>query len=121
MIIYENIITDIGNLSEELGGDFVILFGENAPSTLKDYCYIVEVKKAQSEIRIGDSFFFDDDEFKIIAIGDIAQRNLEELGHVTINFKGDETILLPGTIIVSEKERPCINVGTKIIIKRNVE
>ena len=121
MIIYENIIIDAGNLVEALGTDFIILFGENAPSTLKDYCYLVKVKKAESEIRIGDLILINDNEFKIKAIGDIAQRNLEELGHVTINFKGDESILLPGTIIVEEKEKPNINVGDKIIIRRNVK
>ena len=43
MIIYENIVKAKGSLVGEFGDGMFILFGDNAPDMLKDYCYSIDV------------------------------------------------------------------------------
>ncbi|MBC2578197.1 PTS glucitol/sorbitol transporter subunit IIA [Peptostreptococcus russellii] len=118
MIIYDNNIKNMGSMVEAFGNEMAILFGDNAPDTLKDYCYTIDVKDADDKIEVGDTIIIDDEKFSIKAIGDLAQKNLEALGHLTINFTGDESGLLPGAIVVEKKDCPKINIGTRIVIEK---
>ena len=116
MLIYENIVKKKGELVEAFGNDMFILFGDNAPDTLRDYCYSITVKNTNGKIEKGQYIVIDGEEFEILGVGNIAERNLVELGHITVSFSGDLETLLPGTIIVEKGSSPDIEVGTKIEI-----
>ena len=58
-------------------------------------------------------------EFKISAVGEIAQSNLETLGHLTVVFSGAAEAGLPGSICVEAKPMPKLKVGSKIEIKED--
>ena len=104
-VIYENQVTAMGAGVEEFkDAGLFIIFGENAPEELKDYCYSVSVNP------IGDA------SYKITAVGEEAPVTLAGLGHCTINFSGATEVELPGTIYVENKEMPVVEVGTKIMI-----
>lgn len=118
MIIYENIIIDKGNYVEECGSEMFITFGDNAPAELKDYCYIWKKKSINDEIKENDVLFINEEEFKILKVGSIASKNLNDLGHLTFNFSGDEDNLLPGTIIIEKKNCPKLDINTIIKIER---
>lgn len=116
-VIYDNQIKSKGSLVDSFEGEpMFILFGDNAPDTLKDFCYCIDVKKAEEEIKPGQFVVIDGAKFKITALGDIAQRNLENLGHVTISFDGATSATLPGTINVEKSDVPKLDVGTQISI-----
>lgn len=116
-VIYKNIVKNIGSLVESFEGEeMFILFGDNAPDTLKDFCYCIDLKKVEEEIKPGQFVVIDGAKFKITALGDIAQRNLESLGHVTISFDGSTVATLPGTINVEKADMPKLDVGTQISI-----
>ena len=105
-VIYNNKVKSKGALVDSFEGESMfILFGDNAPDTLKDFCYGIDVKNA-----------IDGAKFKITALGDIAQRNLESLGHVTISFDGATAATLPGTINVEKADMPKLDIGTEISI-----
>ena len=78
-----------------------VLFGENVPDTLKDFCHFIGA------------------EFKISAVGEIAQSNLETLGHLTVVFSGAAEAGLPGSICVEAKPMPKLKVGSEIEIKED--
>lgn len=118
MIIYENVIKGKGNSVGEFGTEMFILFGENAPDTLKDFCYLIDLKEADSSIEVGQTLHIDDESFKILAVGDIAQRNLESLGHLTVNFSGDKGDVLPGSIVVEKKDHKALDIGTVMKIEK---
>lgn len=118
MIIYDNNIKNMGSMVEAFGNEMAILFGDEAPDTLKDYCYMIDIKSVSDKIEVGDTIIIDDERFLIKAIGEIAQKNLEALGHLTINFTGDESGLLPGAIVVEKKDCPKIEIGTRIAIEK---
>lgn len=115
--IYENQVKALGNCVDEFkDADMFILFGDNAPEELRDYCYSVSVNPINGTIAAGQIFKVDDCEYRITAVGTEAPVTLAGLGHCTINFSGQTTVDLPGTIYVEHKPKPDIKVGTVIQI-----
>jgi len=117
MIIYENRVKAMGNSVEEFkdSGMFII-FGDNAPDELKDYCYSVDVTPINGTITPGQTLKVGGESYKITAVGYEAPVTLEGLGHCTINFGGQTEAELPGTIYVEKKPMPEVRVGTAIQI-----
>lgn len=116
-IIYENKVKALGDLADAfVDEEMIILFGDNAPDTLADYCYSININPVKETIKVGQSFMFDGIAYKITAVGEIAERNLVSLGHITVTFNGSLGPTLPGTICVEKKEMPKIKIGSEIFI-----
>ena len=94
----------------------IIFFGENAPEELRDYCYSLELKEVNGNIKVGDFIDIDDVKAKILAVGNEAQSNLEGLGHLTVNLSGNVEDLLPGAVVTEIAELPDIKIGTEFKI-----
>lgn len=116
-VIYQNKVKNMGQNVAAFGGEMIILFGDTAPDTLKDFCYTIDVVATKAPIEKGQILMIDDNEYSILAVGDIAEQNLTALGHLTVNFSGDVSALLPGAIIVEKKENPGLTIGTEISIR----
>ncbi|MCQ2492931.1 MAG: PTS glucitol/sorbitol transporter subunit IIA [Lachnospiraceae bacterium] len=114
-LIYENEIKNIGPMANAFEG-IVVFFGEGAPDEIKDFCYTTSVNPINGTIAAGQVLKFDDQEYKITAVGDEAPHTLAGLGHCSINFSGQTEVDLPGTIYVENKPMPKIEIGTKIQI-----
>ncbi len=114
-VIYDNKVKGLGACVAEFEGMF-ILFGDNAPDTLKDYCYIIDVNPIQQEIKAGQKAVIDGKEYNITAVGDVVMQNLGNLGHVTFSFTGETEAELPGTIYLEEATVPKLEVGSTIQI-----
>ncbi|KIR01720.1 PTS system, glucitol/sorbitol-specific IIA component [Lachnospiraceae bacterium TWA4] len=116
-VIYENEVKALGACVEEFkDGQMIILFGENAPEELADFCYSVSINPINGEIKAGQTLKIGDYEYQITAVGSEAPVTLKGLGHCTIKFNGQTEVDLPGTIYVEEKAMPEILVGTRIQI-----
>ena len=115
--IYENQVKASGVAVEEFkdAGMFII-FGENAPEEIKDYCYSVSVNPINGVIAPGQFLEIDGTEYKITCVGEEAPVTLKGLGHCTINFSGATEAELPGTIYVESKPMPEVKIGTVIRI-----
>ena len=119
-VIYENKVKALGVSVEEFkDAGMLILFGDNAPEELRDYCYSVSVNPINGTIAPGQTLFFDDNGYKITAVGGEAPVTLAGLGHCTVNFSGQTNVDLPGTIYVENKPQPTITEGTVIRIVEN--
>ena len=114
-VIYDNKVKGLGACVAEFEGMF-ILFGDNAPDTLKDYCYTIDVNPIQQEIKAGQKAVIDGKEYNITAVGDVVMQNLGNLGHVTFSFTGETEAELPGTIYLEEATVPKLEVGRTIQI-----
>ena len=115
-VIYDNKVKSKGALVDSFEGESMfILFGDNAPDTLKDFCYSVEVTPVQGEIKPGSKLVIDGQEYKITMVGDVARENLNNLGHVTYSFNGSGECL-PGSICVEKTDVPTLKVGSTISI-----
>ena len=116
-IIYENKVKALGDLAETFAEEeMIIFFGDNAPDTLADYCYSIDINPVKETIKAGQIFMVDGVAFKITAVGEVAEKNLINLGHITVSFNGSTGPTLPGTICVEKKEMPKIKIGSEISI-----
>ena len=114
--IYENKVKGVGDLASAFAEEkTIILFGDSAPDTLKDYCYSIDEKKADPVIGPGQVLEIDGKEYKILVTGHVMQKNLEALGHISIQFSGAEDCL-PGSMVVEEAEVPVLQIGSVIRI-----
>ncbi len=112
--IYENTVKGVGDLAAAFAEEkTIILFGDSAPDTLKDYCYSIDVKKADAVIEPGQTLEIDGKQYKIQVVGGVMQKNLEALGHISIQFSGAADGL-PGTMVVEEAEVPVLKIGSTI-------
>lgn len=114
--IYENEIIGAGKEVCAFGEEMMIFFGDQAPDTLKDYCYSIPTAKTSAAVKAGQFFSIDDVLFQIKYVGELAEKNLNELGHLTVSFTDTEDARLPGTIVVEKKRLPLVRIGSRIEI-----
>lgn len=116
-VIYENKVKALGvSVKEFQDSNMFILFGDNAPEELRDYCYSISVNPINGTIAAGQILKIDENEYQITAVGEEVPVTLAGLGHCTVNFNGESNAELPGTICVENKPMPDIQIGTVIQI-----
>ncbi|RBW68508.1 PTS glucitol/sorbitol transporter subunit IIA [Bacillus taeanensis] len=115
--IYQTKINKIGSsVSDFLGEKMFILFGDNAPAELSDYCLLINVNEIEGEIEQGDVLAFNNQEYTITAVGSAVKQNLGSLGHITLKFDGSDTSELPGTLYLEEADIQVPEAGSLIQI-----
>ncbi|RCX12487.1 PTS system glucitol/sorbitol-specific IIA component [Vagococcus fluvialis] len=115
--LYKTKVINIGNEAEMFREEgMIILFGENAPESLSDYCYNIKVEPVTGEIEAGMELSIGSEKYSVTAVGSVVRKNLSELGHITIKFDGSREAELPGTLYVEDKALPEITIGEEIFI-----
>lgn len=116
-VIYQNQVKAMGCCVDEFkdAGMFII-FGDNAPEEIRDYCYSVSVNPINGEIKAGQKLVIDNQVYPITCVGYEAPITLAGLGHCTINLSGATEAELPGTLYVGPGEMPVIGIGSVIQI-----
>ncbi|AMY05974.1 PTS sorbitol transporter subunit IIA [Staphylococcus condimenti] len=113
--------TEVINLGQDANAfaeeKMVILFGSNAPAELEDYCYIINVNPVEEDITETNKLIIDDQTFEITKVGNAVNKNLNNLGHITLKFDGSTEAEQSGTLYLEDTEVPFIGVGSKITIK----
>ncbi|WP_057490036.1 PTS glucitol/sorbitol transporter subunit IIA [Streptococcus orisasini] len=114
--IFEAKVLDVGPeaLSMIKDANMLILFGEEAPADLAEYCYKIDNKDLSGAIVTGSRLVIDKQEFPVTAVGDVVEKNLKNLGHITISFDGSSEGSLPGTLHVQASEPVVLNAGSVI-------
>ena len=116
-IIYENQVKAQGGCVHDFDEEkILIVFGDNAPEELADYCYTITVKPLNGSIKPGQTLKIDDNTYKITAVGWEAPQTLVGLGHCTFKFNGASEPDQPGTICVTDAPLPFVKVGSTIQI-----
>lgn len=102
---YKTQINKIGpSIEDFLGEKMLILFGENAPAELAEYCLLIDVNNVEEDITSGDTLQLGENEYKVTAVGDAVKKNLSSLGHITLKFDGSTAPELPGTLYLEDSE-----------------
>ena len=99
------------------GARMLILFNENAPQELREYCVLHRGNKLEDIVEPGDIFQLGKEAYKIIYVGSQVQKNLRDLGHITLRFNGNkEGENLEGSLYLEDKEIGDIAPGEEIAI-----
>lgn len=111
-----SVITEIGPIVADFKEEMVIiLFGPMATPDLKEICVIHEFnEKPTNSLTAGNTLKLGNHQYTIKHVGEEANKNFVELGHVSIYFKMNESDLLPGAILVEPEYFPELNIGDEI-------
>lgn len=119
MLIYETVVKGTGSLASAIAEEhMIILFGDNAPAELKDYCILIDITDLNGNIQAGDVVSIGDNQYKVTSVGNVVDQNLGSLGHITLNFNGATEAEMAGTLHLEQAEVPAVEAGTKITITR---
>lgn len=119
MIIFESTIENIGeNALDFLCEKMVILFNNNAPLELAKFSILIKPGKLLLPIEKGDIFTINGFTYKVTAVGEEANENLNSLGHVVLKFDGEDSPTLPGCIHLEAKELPNFTPGSVITFRK---
>lgn len=112
MILYEGKVINIGPLvSEFIDAGILVFFGDGAPPELVEFSIIHNATELNDQIMPGDFFRLKDKNFKVLAVGDVANKNIKNLGHIILKFNGKSKAELPGDISLEKTEIPKIAIG----------
>lgn len=119
-IIYESKVTAIGELvSAFREAGYLVFFGANAPEELHEFCILHEVSSKQDKLKAGDVVYVDDVAMQVLAVGDVANENLMNLGHLNLKANGLTEPEMPGDVTIPVMDLPTVNVGSTFKIIRN--
>lgn len=110
------IVTEIGARALDEKEPIIILFGEGATESLKEYSVIQTFQESSPmELKQGDQLKIDDQEYRILYVGSFANKNLNSIAHVTLIFDQvpNEDPIVNG-LYLSPGKLPKIQVGTVI-------
>ena len=89
--IFEAKVLAVGSeaLSMIKDANMLILFGEEAPQDLADYCYKIDNKNLSGHIKKGGHLVINGNDCQITAVGSVVEKNLTWPYHYLIGwFKG---------------------------------
>lgn len=118
---YRAIIQEIGPMVPEfLPHGILIFFGEQTPAELREVSLIHNGNQLISPISAGDMLRFTPPShenavpswYRFTAIGDMANANLAELGHLVVHFDAATQPTLPGAASVEPSLTAIPSVGT---------
>jgi PTS system glucitol/sorbitol-specific IIA component len=122
VIKYEAKVVEIGPLVDEfIEAGVLVLFEMGAPPELAEFSILHEHGSLKEEVTAGDIILIDDESFWVTAVGEVANQNLANLGHLIIKFNGLTEPELPGDVCVETKPLPSISIGTEIRIQEGTD
>ena len=86
-----------------IAGGVLILFGEPLPEALAEISIVHRPSQTLSghAIAAGDIVSLAGTELRIDAVGDLATKNLDDLGHIVLYVNQPDQKLLPGAVLAS--------------------
>lgn len=114
-VIYQTTITRIGqSAADALSDQMLITFREGAPADIEEFCFIHCHGELNGELKAGSQLELGEARYAVTAVGDVAEQNLRELGHITLRFDGQPQAEYPGTVHV---EGPVPQAVTPLYVK----
>ncbi|HBH14638.1 PTS glucitol/sorbitol transporter subunit IIA [Leclercia adecarboxylata] len=111
-VIYQTTITRIGqSAADALSDQMLITFREGAPADIEEFCFIHCHGELSGELRPGSQLTLGDARYPVTAVGDVAEQNLRELGHITLRFDGQTAAEYPGTVHVAGPVPQAVTAG----------
>jgi len=120
MIKFQGKIISIGPLVDEFKqAGILVFFGKSAPEELIEFSVIHDASELIEPLEVDDIIFLGEEQFKVLSVGEVANTNLANLGHLIMKFDGETEARLPGDVNVELKPVPDIKVGLEIKIVKN--
>ncbi len=79
----------------------LITFREGAPADIEEYLLYSQPRRACWHAAAGAELQLGEQRYPVTAVGEVAEQNLRELGHITLRFDGHREAEFPGTVHVA--------------------
>ena len=114
---YEMRVVEIGPLVPEfVEAKILVFFKVGAPPELAEFSILHEPGDFFTDVETGDHIIVGENDYQVTAVGEVANKNIRDLGHLIMKANGRSEPELPGDVCVEDKELPPISVGTVIRI-----
>jgi PTS system glucitol/sorbitol-specific IIA component len=118
MVKYKAHFIQIGPLvSEFVDNGILVLFGSDAPEELAEFAVLHDGKELLEPLASGDQVVIGNETFQILAVGEVANSNLDALGHLVLKFNGQMVVEMPGDVCLEAKALPPVEVGMILTIQ----
>jgi PTS system glucitol/sorbitol-specific IIA component len=115
---YATTVTRVGEqVAEFVASGLIIFFAEGAPEELHFFSVLHEPEVTTGGVRPGDVVRIADRELRVTAVGDVANDNMVNLGHIDLKANGADEAPLPGDLCVEEGPLPEVRPGTRMVIE----
>jgi glucitol/sorbitol PTS system EIIA component len=115
---YATTVTAVGEqVPEFIGQGLLIWFAEGAPEELHFFTVLHRPTVTTGGVRPGDLVRIDDKAFRVTAVGEVANENMVNLGHMDLKANGATEAPLPGDICLEELPLPEPRPGTTLVIQ----
>jgi glucitol/sorbitol PTS system EIIA component len=115
---YATTVTAVGEqVGEFVGQGLLIWFAEGCPEELHFFSVLHRPTVTTGGVRPGDLVRIDDKEFRVTAVGEVANENMVNLGHMDLKANGATAAPLPGDICLEELPLPEPTPGTTLVIE----
>jgi PTS system glucitol/sorbitol-specific IIA component len=115
---YETTVTAVGEqVAEFIDHGILIWFAEGAPEELHFFSVLHRPTNTTGGVRPGDTVRIDDRAFRVTAVGEVANDNMVNLGHMDLKANGDTEPPLPGDICLEKLPLPEPRPGTTLVIE----
>lgn len=117
---YSTTVQELGaNVHAFAASKMLIMFSENAPDELREYCVLHRGNALTDTVTAGDTFYLGQTPYKIVYVGSEVQKNLGNLGHITLRFNNNEEgENLEGSLYLEDKPVADVAPGDEISIVR---
>lgn len=118
---YSTTVQELGPMVKDfINEKMMIIFNENAPAELREFCVLHRGNALDDTVQVGDTLHLGDAAYKIVYVGSQVQKNLKDLGHITIRFNGNcEGENLEGSLYVEDKPVVIPQPGEEISLTRD--
>ena len=115
---YATTVTAVGEqVAEFITQGLLVWFAEGAPEELHFFTVLHRPTVTTGGVRPGDLVRIDDKAFRVTAVGEVANDNMVNLGHMDLKANGAAEAPLPGDICLEELPLPEPRPGTTLVIE----
>jgi glucitol/sorbitol PTS system EIIA component len=115
---YATEVTAVGEqVGEFVAQGLLIWFAEGAPEELHFFSVLHRPTVTSGGVRPGDRLRIDDRTFRVTAVGEVANDNMVNLGHMDLKANGAEDAPLPGDICLEQLPLPEPRPGSTLVIE----
>lgn len=110
-------VVSVGDLADQFfEAGIVVLFGEGVPEELADFAVVHRPTVTDGGLSAGDRILIGGETITVLAVGDVADENLRNLGHLSLKRNGETEAALPGDVCCDVGPIPAIDVGDELRI-----
>jgi PTS system glucitol/sorbitol-specific IIA component len=114
---YHSVVVSVGGMAEEFrAAGILVLFGEGVPEELADVSVVHRADTTTGGLAPGDVVLLGGERIEVLAVGEVANENLANLGHLVLKRNGETTAALPGDVCGTIGTIPTLVAGDEITI-----